>query len=65
MRIVSTLVLIWLVVGVLAAYQRDYFSRADNNCSDVGTILVTVAAGPLNYFGANPRIACEAPAPSR
>jgi len=54
-----------LVVGALAAYQRDYFSRADNNCSDVGTILVTIAAGPLNYFGANPKIACEAPAPSR
>jgi len=65
MRIVSTLVVIWLVVGAIAAYQRDYFSRADNNCSDVGTILVTIAAGPLNYFGANPKIACEAPAPSR
>jgi hypothetical protein len=65
MRIVSTLIFIWLVVGALASYQRDYFSRADNNCSDVGTIVVTVAAGPLNYFGANPKIACEAPAPSR
>lgn len=64
MRIISILVLIWLVVGAAAAYQRDYFSRADNNCSDVGTILVTIAAGPLNYFGANPKIACEAPAPS-
>jgi hypothetical protein len=64
MRIISILVLIWLVVGATAAYQRDYFSRADNNCSDVGTILVTIAAGPLNYFGANPKIACEAPTPS-
>ena len=64
MRIISTLVLIWLVIGVLAAFQRDYFSRADNDCSDVGTVLVTVAAGPLNYFGANPRIACETPTPS-
>jgi hypothetical protein len=65
MRIISTLVLVWLVVGVLAAYQRDYLSRADDNCSDVGTILVTVAAGPLNYFGANPKISCEAPTPSQ
>ena len=64
MRIISILVMIWLVIGLLAAYQRDYLSRAENNCSDVGTILVTVAAGPLNYFGANPRITCEAPAPS-
>ena len=65
MRIVSTLVVIWLIVGVLAAYQRDYFSQADNNCSDLGTILVTVVAGPLNYFGANSKIACEAPRPSK
>lgn len=64
MRIISILVMIWLVIGLLAAYQRDYLSRAENNCSDVGTILVTVAAGPLNYFGANPRITCEAPSPS-
>jgi hypothetical protein len=64
MRIISTLLLIWLVIGVVAAFQRDYFSRADDNCSNVGTILVTVAAGPLNYFGANPRITCEAPTPS-
>lgn len=65
MRIISTLVLIWLVIGVVAAFQRDYFSSADSDCSDVGTIVVTVAAGPLNYFGANPKIACEAPTPSQ
>ena len=56
MRIISTLVLIWLVIGVAAAFQRGYFSTADDNCSDVGTVVVTVAAGPLNYFGANPKI---------
>jgi len=65
MRIISTLVLIWLVVGIVAAFQRDYFSTADDNCSDVGTIVVTVAAGPLNYFGANPKIDCKAPEPSQ
>jgi len=65
MRILSTLVLIWLVIGVFAAFQRDYFTHADNNCSDVGTILVTVVAGPLNYIGANPKITCEAPEPSK
>ena len=61
MRIISTLLLIWLVIGVVAAFQRGYFSTADDNCSDVGTIVVTVAAGPLNYFGANPKVACETP----
>ena len=61
MRIISTLLLIWLVIGVVAAFQRGYFSAADDNCSDVGTIVVTVAAGPLNYFGANAKVACETP----
>lgn len=64
MRIISALVLIWFVIGAIAAYQRDYFSQTDSNCSDVGTILVTVAAGPLNYIGANPRIDCKTPTPS-
>lgn len=65
MRIISTLVLIWLVVGVFAAWQRGYFSTADSNCGDIGTVLVTAAAGPLNYFGANPKVDCEAPQPSK
>ena len=64
MRILSTLVVIWLVVGVLAAFQRDYFANTDAECGDVGTILITVAAGPLNYFGANPKVDCETPEPS-
>ena len=65
MRIISTLVLIWVIVGVVAAFQRGYFSTDDDDCSDVGTIVVTVAAGPLNYFGANPKVECEAPQPSQ
>lgn len=64
MRIVSTLVTIWLIVGVIAAFQRDYFANTDAKCGEVGTILVTVAAGPLNYFGANPSVDCETPKPS-
>jgi hypothetical protein len=65
MRIISTLVLIWVIVGFVAAFQRGYFSTANDNCSDVGTIVVTVAAGPLNYFGANPKIDCKTPEPSQ
>lgn len=64
MRIISTLVLIWLVIGLVAAWQRGYFSNADSNCSNVGTVVVTTAAGPLNYFGANPKVACTTPQPS-
>lgn len=61
MRIISTLVFIWLIVGVVAAWQRGYFSTAGSNCGDVGTVLVTTAAGPLNYFGANPKVDCKTP----
>jgi hypothetical protein len=65
MRIGGVLVLIWLLIGVLAAAQRDYFSGSDANCAKLGTIAVTVAAGPLNYAGVNPKVQCELPQPSR
>jgi hypothetical protein len=64
MRIGGILVIIWLVIGALAAYQRDYFSSEAANCAQIGTVLVTVAAGPLNYFGLNPQVDCELPQPS-
>jgi hypothetical protein len=58
-RIGSLLVVLWLVIGVLAAAQRDYFSGSDANCAKLGTIAVTIVAGPLNYVGANPKINCD------
>jgi hypothetical protein len=64
-RIGSALVAIWLVVGVIAAGQRDYFSGSDANCAKVGTIAVTIVAGPLNYAGANPKVDCDVPQPSK
>jgi hypothetical protein len=66
MRIGSVLVALWLAIGVLAAVQRDYFSSADTSCGGLGTIAVTVLAGPLNYVGLNPRVEdCEVPEPSQ
>jgi hypothetical protein len=65
MRIGSALVVIWLVIGVLAAAQRDYFSGSDANCAKLGTIAVTIVAGPLNYVGANPKVKCNVPQPSK
>jgi hypothetical protein len=65
MRIGSVIVLIWLLIGVFAAYQRGYFSGDDQvNCAELGTVFVTVVAGPLNYVGLNPRIECTVPQPS-
>ncbi|MFY1636313.1 hypothetical protein ACN27F_24075 [Solwaraspora sp. WMMB335] len=62
--ITGLIVLIWLVIGVVAAAQRGYFDRSDTNCAHAGTTVVTVIAGPLNYIGLNPKIDCEVPQPS-
>ncbi|MFW0788411.1 hypothetical protein [Gordonia sp. CPCC 205333] len=54
--ILSFLIVVWLLIGLLAAFQRDYFSNAQTNCATAGTIALTVVAGPLNYFGVNPKV---------
>lgn len=67
-RILSLLVVVWLVIGALAAYQRDYFSDARTNCAEAGNIALTVLAGPLNYLGVNPKVDCadvDIPEPSK
>lgn len=64
--LVGLVVVIWLLIGVLAAFQRDYFKSDDSSCAHVGTVLVTVVAGPLNYVGANPKVNdCKVPQPSK
>jgi hypothetical protein len=61
----GVIVLIWLIIGAIAAGQRGYYSGDDASCAKAGTILVTVIAGPLNYVGANPKIDCSVPQPSK
>jgi Tfp pilus assembly protein PilW len=61
---VSAIVLVWLLIGVLAAWQRDYFRSGDTSCATAGTVALTVIAGPLNYAGVNPRVNCNLPQPS-
>jgi len=64
--IIGFVVLVWLVIGVVAAYQRDYFKTSENSCGSAGTIAVTVLAGPLNYAGVNPKVTdCTLPEPSQ
>ncbi len=65
MRILGLILVIWLLIGVAAAFQRDYFSGADKNCAKFGTTAVTIIAGPLNYVGANPKVHCKVPQPSK
>lgn len=65
MRIVTLLIVIWLVIGAIAAGQRHYYNGSVTSCVKAGTIALTIAAGPLNYFGVNPKIQCTAPKPSK
>jgi hypothetical protein len=64
MRIGSVLFMAWLFIGGWAAGQRGDYNGSIGNCSRAGTIAATVAAGPLNYVGVNPRINCTVPQPS-
>jgi hypothetical protein len=65
MRYVGLLVLVWLIMGAIAAGQRGYFTHASQNCASAGTIVLTVIAGPLNYAGVNPKVTnCNVPQPS-
>jgi hypothetical protein len=65
MRTGPPLVVIWLIVGGLAAGQRHYYSHFDGSCARFATIGVTIISGPLNYAGLNPWVACKTPQPSR
>ena len=60
--ILGTLVLVWLLIGVLAAWQRDYFTNAQPDCGVAATIALNVLAGPLNYLGVDPQVGqCKLP----
>lgn len=64
-KLIAVIVVVWLVIGALAAYQRDYFT--DNravSCKSFGDTALTIVAGPLNYFGVNPEVDCKVPQPS-
>jgi hypothetical protein len=64
-RIISLFVLVWLLIGALAAWQRDYFKGGDISCATAGNIALTVIVGPLNYAGVNPKVVnCHLPQPS-
>lgn len=61
----GAIVLVWLLIGVLATWQRGDFNRSDTSCATAGTIALTVIAGPLNYAGVNPAVTdCHLPEPS-
>ena len=62
----GVIILIWLIIGAIAAGQRGYFADDENtNCAEAGTVAVTIVAGPLNYLGVNPKVKCDLPEPSK
>ena len=63
--LIGLIVVVWLVIGVVAAFQRGYFGDdRDVNCKTAGDTVLTVVAGPLNYMGVNPKVDCKVPEPS-
>ena len=58
MRLGSVILVIWLIIGIIAAAQRNYFSDKVS-CATAGTVVVTILAGPLNFVGVNPKLSCN------
>jgi hypothetical protein len=65
--LIGIVIVVWLVIGAVAAYQRGYFTNdRDVSCKSTGDTVLTVLAGPLNYVGVNPKIKCgNVPQPSK
>ena len=65
MRVGGLVLLIWLVIGAIAAGQRGYYGSSSDSCAHgAATTIATIAAGPLNYLGVNPKVSCHLPSPS-
>lgn len=64
-NVLGVVVVVWLLIGVLAAFQRGYFGDdRDVSCKTGADTVLTVVAGPLNYLGVNPKVNCKVPQPS-
>ena len=64
--LLGLIIVIWLIIGVIAAAQRGYFGDdRDVNCKTTSDTVLTVIAGPLNYLGVNPKVKCDVPEPSK
>jgi hypothetical protein len=59
-QVLGVVLMMWLVVGTMAAQQRGIFGQGVS-CDAAATTAVTAAAGPLNYYGVSPRVTCPQP----
>ncbi len=65
-NLVAAIIIVWLVIGLIAAFQRGYVTNNKNeSCKTFGDTALTVVAGPLNYVGTNPKVHCSTPHPSK
>jgi hypothetical protein len=64
-RIGAVVIVIWLIIGAIAAGQRGYFDSNKASCEKASDTIITVIAGPLNYIGINPKVSCTVPQPSK
>ena len=62
MRLLVAVAVVWLVIGAVAVFQRGYLGGS-NSCAHISTVALTVVAGPLNYIGVNPKVACNVSVP--
>lgn len=58
--IISAVLFVWLLIGVLALYQRGGFDSGISLQTALNVAL-TVIAGPLNYAGVKPDVAVPQP----
>ena len=64
--IIGVVIVVWLVIGAIAAAQRGYFgNNNDVSCKSTSDTVLTIVAGPLNYMGVNPKVKCHTPQPSK
>ena len=59
-NLIGIVVIVWLVIGVIAAFQRGYLTdKKDVSCRSAADTALTIVAGPLNYVGVNPKVDCH------
>jgi hypothetical protein len=52
-------VIIWFILGASSANDRGYFDTGHaHDCNFVGSAMLTVVAGPLNFAGLDPHASC-------
>ena len=49
--LLGVIVLVWLLIGVVAAYQRDYFTGGETNCATAGSIASDRCRRPAQLRG--------------